>query len=177
MITSEIEKEIKDVEGIDSINSSSSLGFSSIVLSLTSDADSTDVLNKVKSLVDTVTLPEDATTPVVVEQSFPDILFNVMLTAPTNAMTYQELLDHAASIQKKREQSPYIKKVSVAGSAYYDIEVQVDQNKAERLGLSLDIIAGTIGSYYTSQPLGNHKVGTNFYDYSLAKVFTQESQL
>ena len=69
LITEKIEKEIKDIDGIKKITSSSSVGVSSVTVELYNDANTRDVLTDIKDEIDTISLPEDAEDTRVVELS------------------------------------------------------------------------------------------------------------
>lgn len=67
LISDKIYKEIKDIKGIDKIQTTSSLGMSSLVLTLRTDANTKDVMNDVRNKVGRVILPADAKTPTITE--------------------------------------------------------------------------------------------------------------
>ncbi len=83
LVTTEIEDQIKDLQGIDTIQSSSSVGFSQITITLENDVDTKDFIASVQQEINKVQLPTETTDPVVTEISTDnEVLFQMMLYAP-----------------------------------------------------------------------------------------------
>ena len=80
LVTDEIEQAVKDIKGIDKIDSTSRVGVSSTTLTLDNEADVRQVLIDVKAEVDKVNLPADAEDPSVNEISTDnEVMFQVLL--------------------------------------------------------------------------------------------------
>ncbi|MDQ7022493.1 MAG: efflux RND transporter permease subunit [Candidatus Gracilibacteria bacterium] len=80
LITEKIEYEVKDIEGIKKMTSSSSLGTSLVTLELDAGADTTEVLIDVKDKVDNIQFPEDAGDITISEVSTNDtLLYNALI--------------------------------------------------------------------------------------------------
>ena len=104
LVTDKIYKEIKDIKGIDTIDSTSGLGYSSIVLTLKTTADSKDVVSDVRNAVTRVSLPSDANTPVVTDiETNTDQIFSVFIYNKKNADSRALMIDHAVTLQKELE--------------------------------------------------------------------------
>jgi multidrug efflux pump subunit AcrB len=67
LVTDKIYKEVKDIDGVDKITSTSALGLSSVILTLKTSANVDSVLSDVRSAVARVTLPTDAKSPSITE--------------------------------------------------------------------------------------------------------------
>jgi multidrug efflux pump subunit AcrB len=80
------------MNGIDSIESNSSVGFSNVVITLKNETDVKDFIGELKSEIDKVQLPTDAKSPIVSEIStFNELLFELMLYAPAKDFTYNHI--------------------------------------------------------------------------------------
>lgn len=94
LITIEIENELKEVSGIDEMNSVSSENISMIILQLDPDEkDKTKVVNDIQRAVDRVDdLPEDAEDPIVNEMQSKDFpVINVSLSGPFEERELQRI--------------------------------------------------------------------------------------
>jgi len=80
LVTEEIEAAVKDISGIDKIDSTSQVGVAFTTLTLDNDADTREVLTDVKAEVDKVRLPSDAEDPNVSEISTDnELMFQMLL--------------------------------------------------------------------------------------------------
>ncbi len=83
LVTTEIQDQIKELQGIDTIQSSSSVGFSQITITLENDVDTKDFIASVQQEINKVQLPTETTDPAVTEISTDnEVLFQMMLYAP-----------------------------------------------------------------------------------------------
>mgnify|MGYP003554623928 CR=1 FL=1 len=79
-VTQKIEDKIKDMPGIDTINSTSSLGISNVVITLKNDIDTKDFINDLRTDIDTLAFPSDVKDPIIKELSTDNqILFQMIL--------------------------------------------------------------------------------------------------
>ena len=165
LITTRIEKEIQSIQGIDKMESSSREGFSSIVVTLTAEANTDKVLQEIKDGVSKAKIPTDATDPVVTEISTDSQqLFSVFL-ANTNRDTPKDaLIKVARDIQKRFEGNYNIESVTIDGGDASELEVIISGEKMEALGISPSKIADIIKSYNQSFPLGSFTIDTKKYD-------------
>lgn len=67
LVTDKLYKEIKDIDGIKKVTSSSSLGISSIVIELEPGVETPDVMAEVRNNIGRAALPTDAKNPTVTE--------------------------------------------------------------------------------------------------------------
>ncbi len=106
LITDKIYKEIKDIKGIDKITTSSSLGVSSIMVALRTDANSKDLMNDIRNSVSKVILPSDAKTPTITEiETDTNRTFSVFLYAKTGEKSKSLLFSRAIELQKAIEKA------------------------------------------------------------------------
>lgn len=134
LITQKIEDEIQDIEGIDSIDSTSSLGLSSVTLSLETDADTDQVLVDVTDAVDKVNLPADAEDPNISARSTSNtVMFQVLIYAPEQYYSREYLKQKAFAIKQELEGQGAITDIDIQGTAEYERRVLVDQQRLETL--------------------------------------------
>lgn len=100
LITTKIEDEIDDVEGIKKITSTSRLGVSSTILELDPDVDVTKTLQDVKDAVDSATLPDGAQDTLVSEVgSDNEAVFTAYISGPADQYSHDYLTYQANRIQ------------------------------------------------------------------------------
>ena len=183
LVSDKIYKEVKDVSGIDKIESTSSLGVSTLVLTLKTSADAKDVMNDVRNHVNRVTLPSDAKTPNITEiETNTNQIFSVFLYDTTNTKSRAVLIDRAKRLQKELEVIPGVDSIDLASenlasagvavwgggdSTTYDVTIVIPKEKLESLGLSLQSIANAIRAVNLDQPIGNFSLWDKKYDYRI----------
>ncbi len=181
LVTDKIYKEVKDIKGIDKINSTSALWISSVVLTLKSNANMQDVLSDVRSAVARVSLPTDAKAPNIIEiETDTNRAFSVFLFDTGGQADKDTLFARAHALKKALEQTPWVNTVDIAAGwagqpiesgggddSTYDVEIIVKEEKLASLWLTLGSVAQTIQWYNRDQPLGNYTVGSKKYDFRI----------
>jgi len=166
LITSKIEKEIKDLEWIKKITSNSSLWVSSITVELDTWVNTRNLLTDIKDKVDKVSLPSEAEDPSVYEISTEnELLFSLYLYAENKDISVGDLYDKATDLKNYLEWKAWITKVDISPDPDYEIIVSIDKNKLENLGLSLSQISNIIKSYNKNTPIWNYEIGDKKYDF------------
>ncbi len=181
LVTDKIYKEIKDIKWVDKIQSSSSLGFSSISLTLKTNADTKDVLSDVRSAVSRASLPADAKSPTITEiETDTNRAFSIFLYSSDPSTSKALLFERAIKLQEALEKVPGVNKVNlsadwdggpVGGSAWnnaaYEVHIVIPEEKLSSLGLTLGSIAGVVQSYNRDQPIGNFSIWEKKYDFRI----------
>lgn len=154
LITNVIEQDLKEVDGIKEIGSSSSEGLSMIVLKLDPDqTDSATAKADIQVVIDQITnLPEAAEDPVVtsIETKFQPII-QVSLSGPVNEI---ELRKMAKQLEKEIELIPDVARVVYRGLRDLEIRVEADPKKLEERGVSLEQLINAIKRQNVSIPGG-----------------------
>lgn len=128
LITDKIYKEIKDIEGVKKITSSSSLGISSIVIELQPETDVPKYINDVRNNLGRVALPNDAKTPNVTEiAALSNLVLNADFYSPDHSVSIDKLRTLGADIKEKLELLPTIQKVDYGSVLKYDVRILVDK--------------------------------------------------
>lgn len=181
LVTDKIYKQVKDIKWIDKINSTSALGFSSVSLTLKTNANTKDVLSDVRSAVWRTSLPADAKTPVITEiETDTSRSFSIFLYSKDPKTTKALLFDRAITLQQAIENVPGINKVDLAAwwagrpidanggnDSSYEVHIVIPEEKLANIGLTLSNIAGIVQSYNRDQPVGNFAVGEKKYDFRI----------
>ncbi len=178
LVTEEIEAAVKDIDGIDKIDSSSRVGIASTTLTLKNDANTREVLTDVKAEVDKVRLPADAEDPNVTEISTDNqLMFQVLLYGDRTTFPPSRLKQASQSIKNTLEWKNGIVSIDIDGGADFELQVQVDQWIAEQLWLTLAQISNAIRSYNTNTPLGNFEIDSLQYDFRIDGELASEQEL
>jgi hydrophobic/amphiphilic exporter-1 (mainly G- bacteria), HAE1 family len=158
-VTQPIESAVDDVEGLESIQSTSSAGFSVLVIEFALDADTKEAEAELVSALDGVALPQQAEEPEVQSQSasgFP--IMSVSLSAKDGDLA--ELTDYA-----RDEAVPLIEEVEgvaradLVGGAERQIGVELDTEKLKENELSADAVVGAIsGAAGVNTPVGEVEI-------------------
>ena len=177
LITDKLEKEIKNIDWIKKITSTSSVWVSSITIELNNGVDVRNALTDIKDQVDKVDLPADANDPMVVELSTSsDLMFEVLLYWNEEEITKYDLIQKSQLIKSALESRvPWLSWIDLVWantkmwfgdtSSDYEILVLLDKNKIEQLNLSLVQISSIIKSYNKNTPIGNYSIWDLNYDF------------
>ncbi len=180
LITHKIEKEIKDIDWIRKINSTSRLWLSNIIVEFNSDVDITKALVDVKDAVDKVDLPSEAEDPLVTDVTTDSKkIFDVLLYSDSKKYSKYFLMKKAENIKYNLEWNKIIdsvdiwwlpsfwKRESITTDDYFIIKVLLDKNKVEELKLSDIQIVNEIKNWNLNQPLWTHKVWKLKYEFRI----------
>ena len=147
LITRPIEKELKSLNNVKDIKSTSVQDFSSIVVEFTPGVELAKAIQDVKDAVDKSKseLPTDLDQdPDVVEVNTSDFpIMNVNISGPYSE---QELKRYGEYLEDAIEKLPEISKADLAGTVEREIQINVDPYKMESMGVSFGDISGAIQS-------------------------------
>lgn len=181
LITEKIEQQIKDIDWIKKISSTSLVWFSSIIVELDNDADASKVLVDIKDSVDKVSLPADVDDPVVTEISTDnERMFKVVLFADSQKYSQEYLKEKAKSLKDRLDWRWDISRVDIDdlnSDSIYEIYVLLDKIKTEQLWLSVSQIIQNIRGFNVNQPLGNHILDWYAYDFRVQWELTNLQDL
>jgi multidrug efflux pump len=145
LITRPIEKELKSLNNVKDIKSTSVQDFSSIVIEFTPGVELSKAIQDVKDAVDKSKseLPTDLDQePNVLEVNTSDFpIMNVNISGPYSE---QELKRYGEYLEDAIEKLPEISKADLAGTIEREIQINVDPYKMESVGVSFNDISGAI---------------------------------
>ena len=176
LITEKIEKEIEDIEGINTIKSDSFVGMSSVVVELYNGVSTRDVMTDIKDRIDTISFPTDADDSIVTEISTRnELLFEALIYSDEKIDSFH-LTQKAREIQSALEWRDGIASIDIgsAGAGIdgqssdaqdYEIQVLISKEKIELLDLNVAGIANILRASNRNTPLGNFTIGDLNYDF------------
>jgi multidrug efflux pump subunit AcrB len=160
LITRPIEKELKSLNNVKDIKSTSVQDFSSIVVEFTPGVELGKAIQDVKDAVDKAKseLPSDLDRePNVLEVNTSDFpIMNVNISGPYSE---QELKRFGEYLEDAIEKLPEISKADLAGTVEREIQINADPYKMESVGVSFGDISGAIQSENLTISGGNIKNG------------------
>ncbi len=154
MIVTNLEKDLKAINGVQKIESFIKNGEFTIILNLEEGSNNINILNKAKDIVanNKSNFPKDMDEPTtsILEWSFP--LINV--TISSNKVDKQKLIDVAEQIRNKISSIPNIAKVSLYEDTTRVYEIILDDEKIKLYNLDKQTLFDEIKSISYIYPLG-----------------------
>jgi len=166
LISVPIEKELKEVDGIKEISSSSSTGTSLIIVKIDPDEPNKQkVIRDVETAVDRVKdLPKDITEdPVVTEVSSKQ--YPVIEVSLSGDMTEKKLQHYADALEDEIEDIEGVARITKSGYRDREIQVRVDPDKMQDYYVSFDEVEQALAARNVSIPAG--KINTKTTEYSI----------
>jgi multidrug efflux pump subunit AcrB len=152
-VATRIEQAVQDLEGIDQITSTSVEGATTVVLEIDSDYDPRDILDDIKSRVDSInTFPADAEKPVV---SLAIRKFSVIEVVIAGNYGELEILQQAEKVRDDLLRVEGITQVEISSVRNYEIAVEASQNRLREFDLTLEDLSSAIRSSSVDLSAGN----------------------
>ncbi len=164
LIVDPIEDEIKDIENISEIQSTSGEGFGFLLVKFEdmSQSEFHEKLSELKTEIDKVVLPEDAEDPIVDDFSSSDfqpvIVVNLAFSIPE-----ENAFKIADELEEELIDIPGIAQVQVSGLAEREIWIEVDPAKLNSYHISFEEIALALRIRNLNIPGGNISIGKTEY--------------
>ena len=164
LVSRKIEKELKGVEGLKEINSTSIQDFSSVFVEFETDVDLDEAKREVQEAVDRAKadLPNDLPAdPQVIDINLSEIpIMFLNVSGPYDNVTLKR---YAEDLQEEIEKLKEILRVDIVGAPEREIQVNVDLYKAENASITMGDIEKTISSENViisggEMEVGNHKI-------------------
>src|SRR5215210_1930772 len=154
-VTQPVEDAINGVQGIESVRSTSSQGFSVVVVEFDLDADTEEAESDLQAALDGIQLPSQAGDPEVKSQSamqFP--ILSLSLAAEDRNLA--DLTSYAEDeVVSSIEEVDGVASVDVIGGAEKRIQVDLDPDKVKEKGLSTDAVVGALSGAEVDAPVGS----------------------
>jgi len=137
-----VEEQLQGIDGIKRLTSTAAEGSGVVTAELTSDADSSRVLDDIKTRIDAIdTFPEEAEKPVVEEVLLRLQLLNVAVSGDADERSLkrigQRVRDEIAAL-------PGVTHVQLGGARPYEISIEVSETALRRYGLTFDDVANAV---------------------------------
>jgi hydrophobic/amphiphilic exporter-1 (mainly G- bacteria), HAE1 family len=154
-VTQPVEDAINGVQGIESVRSTSSQGFSVVVVEFDLDADTEEAESDLQAALDGIQLPSQAGDPEVKSQSasqFP--ILSLSLAAEDQDLA--DLTRYAEDeVVSSIEEVDGVASVDLIGGAEKRIQVDLDPDKVKEKGLSIDAVVGALSGAEVDAPVGS----------------------
>ncbi len=151
-ITVPIEQELRTLDGVDKMNSTSTNGFSTIVLEYEEGTDMGWALDQVKEKVALLrNLPSNAEKPEISRVVRYDSIASLLITGPSDANE----LRHLARRLERELLARGISQIKIDGLPDEEIAIQISTRQLEELGFTLPQIANKITSFSRDIPAGS----------------------
>ncbi len=155
-ITNKIENNISNLEGLKRIDSSSSLGVSSVVVEFQAGRDIDDSIRNLKDEVSRIEneLPSEAFSPDVMEINFSD---QPIFTATLSGENYDlsDLKKIAEDIGDQLKTIPFVSKAEIVGGSDRIIKIDFEKDKLAEKNISINQVIAQISSNNINFPVGS----------------------
>ncbi|MCA9757262.1 MAG: efflux RND transporter permease subunit [Candidatus Eisenbacteria bacterium] len=166
LVTRKLEKQLKGLNHLKEMTSTSSEGVSSIVLEFQSDVEMSDALQKVRDAAEMAKpdLPQDVRDDMLVQELSSEEwpIMQVVLSAEYDPV---RLKDTAEDLQEEIEQVPGVLEVDLTGGVEREVRVDVDPDRMRFYDLSLQDIMDAVMLENVTFPGGDLAVGS--YEYQV----------
>ncbi len=150
-ITNPLEQRLRTVDGLDKMTSTSSQGVSSITMEFEEGTDSLLALDQVRRFVDEFrNFPQDAEKPQVALVTRYEQVARLLLTGLSEPAEIRRLARRFETELLARG----IDKVDITGLPEEEIQIQVDNDRLQQLGLGLDDIGRRVADFSRDLPAG-----------------------
>ena len=157
LITAKIEEEVAQINDVDELLSVSQEGRSEILIKFQPDTDMNQALSDVRAALDNVTeLPQEAEEPRVseVKSTFP-----VITVSLSGDIDEAALRDIAKNVRDDLRRLSGVGAVNILGIRERQLWVEVDPERLDQYGLSLDDLRAAIAAHNRNVPGGTLKTG------------------
>ncbi|HMJ67276.1 MAG TPA: efflux RND transporter permease subunit [Cyclobacteriaceae bacterium] len=159
LISKEIEKEVKSIEGVKKVTSNSIQNFSSVIVEFETDVDVSEAKIDVKDAVDRAknNLPTDLENdPSVIDIDISEVpIMNVNLSGDYDLAVLKEF---AEQLQDRIESVPEIRRADIIGALDREFQINVDIYKAALAGVDLQDIFQSVAAENVIIPGGQLSV-------------------
>jgi multidrug efflux pump len=172
-----IEDRLKDIDNLDNITSTSTLGHVSVMLEFNATADKNKAEADIRAKLDGVAtqLPSDATVPTITPISFsnvPSINVAVYGDVPERA-----LVQHAKDLKAELEGIPDVQSVSISGTRDEILSVTVDSAKLDTYGLTASQLFDALAKNNIIVPGGTIDTGHGSFNVQVPGVITNPADV
>ena len=155
LITKKIEDALKQVDDIDEIDSSSSLGVSSTVIQFRYGTDVDERVRDIQSEIDNIKneLPDDINDPIISKMDIGDMPVIIYNVYGTDLTSLYKVADE--EIKPMLERIKGVSEVDITGGLEEEVRVEFDPTKLAAYSLSITDIKTALASSNSNIPAGN----------------------
>ena len=159
LVTDPLEAAIMSVSGVDEIQSSSSENVSMIMITYMEDTDTDIAATKLREKFDMVSLPDDASDPIIINMNMSEMMPTAMITLVGEDISQLENVANDI-VAPTLERIDGVAQVSVNGGLEQQISVEIDSAKAAGFGLSNSYISQFLAGQNLLYPGGDLQNGS-----------------
>ena len=168
LITQKIEREIKDINGIKKLSSTSYLWGSVVVAELYNGISVKDTMVDIKDKIDSVSLPEDVETPFVRELSTEnEQMFRLLMYWEKEKFSKWYLKERARLLKSEIEWKWWVTKIDIQWTSDYEVEIHLNKSKLETIWLTIWQIASILRSTNKNYPIWSFSISNLNYDFRI----------
>lgn len=155
LVTEPIEKRLDNLEGVDTISSTSGLGYSTVFVNFETGVDIDEKVREMKEKLSGIEseLPTDAETPEVFDMKTGQS--PVLIYALSGPQDITQLQQYAEDLQREMEFAYGVKEVSIVGEMDREIQIIIEPGKLTANNISLNDISYALSASNISFPGGN----------------------
>jgi len=158
-VTQPVESAINGVPEIEAVQSTSSQGFSVVVVEFDLDADTEEAEADLQAALDGIELPSQAGEPEVRSQSASEFPI-LTLSLAASDQNLADLTEYAEDeVVPSIEEVEGVGRVDLIGGAERRVEVELDLDKLKDRGLSTEAVVGAVSGARVDVPVGSVPVG------------------
>ena len=154
LVTDPLEAAIMSVSGVDEIQSTSSENVSVIMITYVDGTDTDIAATKLREKFDMVSLPDDASDPIIVNMNMSEMMPTAMITLAGEDLSQLENIAEDI-VSPALERIDGVAQVEVNGGLEQQIAVQIDPAKAAGFGLSNSYISQFLAGQNLLYPGGD----------------------
>ena len=177
LISKPIEDKLKDVDNLDNITSTSTLGYSAIMLEFNATANKDKAESDIRAKLDGISslLPSDATATTITPISFSNFpSINVALFGDVPEHT---LVQHAKDLKTELEAIPDVQSVTISGTRDEILQVTVDAAKLDTYGLTAAQLLDALAKNNIIVPGGTIDTGHGSFNVQVPGVITSPADV
>ena len=150
-----IEEAIQGLEGVKQITSTAREGMGSVMVKLLPNANSTEVLDDVKTRVDAIdTFPEEAEKPVIQEIMIRKQVINIAIAGPVDEKSLKRF---GEQVRDELVSLPNITQVELGNVRPYEVSIELSEHSMRKYGLTFDEVAQAVRRSSLDLPGGSVK--------------------
>ncbi|MFA7682209.1 MAG: efflux RND transporter permease subunit [Candidatus Peribacteraceae bacterium] len=177
LVTDRMEERLKNLDDVDEITSTSSDGFSSIVVEFAASADIDQSMQDLRDEVDIAKsdLPDGAEDPAITEVRAGDSA--ILTISLYGSASKDDLKYYAEELEDILESIPGVSRVDISGLERKEMQVLVDIQKLESFNLSIADVVTAVRSEHVDVPVGTLLTDDYQYKVSWRGQFDQADEL
>ena len=158
LVTIPLERQLKQVNEINTINSTSKNGISTIYVDIKQQYDDLDpIWEKIRKKIESTNLPQEVSTPKL-NENFNEV-FGTLINIVGEGFSYSELEKIANDVKNDLITLPNVGNVNIVGLQKQHIYIEFSNSKLAELGLSPDALSRIIQERNIITPGGSIKIG------------------